>query len=396
MAQLPTHLTEVTVFLSSGADMVAERRIVKQVIRDVNADPLWQSRCVLEVLSYEDCVPGDLSVPAAVPDVREADLVVCIFGNRMGTPFEDERMVRFQSGTHYEFDAAYQAFQASGQRRPRILLYLANRDLPPDAGPGEIEHDRRAREFHRRIKSGSGYAGLHFEYREPDEFEVLFRRHLKQQLDVLLAEPPEEPPAAPRPTQDGKVVAISYAHGDDSSDAGRQRSRAVEEVHARLLAWGCTVLRDREQLKNCDLIRDFMLTIGRTRRVLVILSKKYLESVYCMTELFYVYQHSLGEERDFTDRVVPVLLDDVRIDSWRERACWAEYWEREYQEMEKRSRHLGRADLDQLYRIRCWHAVVGEMLSFIADMVTVRGMEAITANGYEVVREMLERPRRTS
>ena len=63
--------------------------------------------------------------------------------------------------------------------------------------------------------------------------------------------------------------------------------------------------------------------------------------------------------------------------------------------VERLSRHLGREDLDLYHRLRRWHADVGDMLSFLAAMLTARGRDAIRADNFRVVREMLERQRRT-
>jgi internalin A len=204
-------------------------------------------------------------------------------------------------------------------------------------------------------------------------------------------EPPVIPVPVPRTEAAEKIVAISYAWGDDKSIAGRERGRIVEELQPRLAAWGYTIRRDRDQLRNCDLISDFMQTIGGARRVIVILSEKYLRSVFCMSELHYVYQTSRGKKKDFTDRIVPLLLDGVQIDTWRDRSRWRDHWLKEYEEMSKAAGSLSTEDFDLYRRISIWYNAVADMLGFIADMVTVRGAEAIAADDFRAVREMLER-----
>lgn len=197
----------------------------------------------------------------------------------------------------------------------------------------------------------------------------------------------------PPPDEGRKVVAISYARGDDKSDAGRECGKIVDDLQAHLVEWGFEVWRDRDPIKNCELIRDFMLTIARTRRVIVVLSDEYLRSVFRMSELHYIYQYSLGEEKDFTDRIVPIILGDAKIDGWQDRAKWARHWQAEFEEIHKDHKILSNADREILYRISTWYRSVGDMLAFIANMVTVRGAAAIAAGDFRVVREMLERPR---
>jgi internalin A len=52
-----------------------------------------------------------------------------------------------------------------------------------------------------------------------------------------------------------------------------------------------------------------MKLIGRADHVIVVLSDKYLRSPYCMTELYGIYQRSLGEKEDFLGRIIPLALE---------------------------------------------------------------------------------------
>jgi internalin A len=72
-----------------------------------------------------------------------------------------------------------------------------------------------------------------------------------------------------------------------------------------------------------------MKRIGLADHVIVILSGKYLDSIYCMTELYSIYQRSVGEKEDFLRRIIPVALDDAQIGTWRERVAHAQRWRAE-------------------------------------------------------------------
>ncbi len=188
---------EISVFLSSPGDVGTEREIVKQIIREINADPAWQNRCVLKPLAYEDCVPSQMgkSAQRVVDDFMrmscEADIVVCILCNRMGTPTIDQATGEsYHSGTHYEFDAAYKAFTHGGGITPRIMLFLGSRDLPDDSSDEETEQYLAARKFKKQLKSSKEYEGLYVEYRELDSLEELIRNHLKKHLDQILGPSP--------------------------------------------------------------------------------------------------------------------------------------------------------------------------------------------------------------
>ena len=87
-------------------------------------------------------------------------------------------------------------------------------------------------------------------------------------------------------------------------------------------------------LRSGDLISGFMKRIGVADHVILVVSDKYLRSPYCMTELHYIYQRSLGEKEDFLRRIIPLVLDDARFGGWRERVAYAEHWEKEFKAME--------------------------------------------------------------
>jgi internalin A len=200
-------------------------------------------------------------------------------------------------------------------------------------------------------------------------------------------------PAAPA---DGRQeVAISYAHGDDRDDRGRVRREFVGGLEEAMRGWGYVPRRDVNELANCGLIRDFVKTVGRSGRVVLVLSRKYLRSVYCMSELHAVYQRSLGDAADFADRVVPcVLEDDLGIDGDDGRCDWADHWQREYDRRYGRVKSLGKEDLSLWHDIGQWVRTVGDMLAFVSNIATTWGHEALAAEGYAAVRAMLDRPAR--
>src|ERR1700719_5147232 len=75
---------------------------------------------------------------------------------------------------------------------------------------------------------------------------------------------------------------------------------------------------NKTDMRSGELISGFMTRIGLADHVIVVLSDKYLRSPYCMTELHYIYQRSLGEKEDFLRRIIPLRLDDARFSNWRD------------------------------------------------------------------------------
>jgi len=191
-------------------------------------------------------------------------------------------------------------------------------------------------------------------------------------------------------------VFVSYAWGDTSpiaSEEDRQRQEVVERLCRTLEKEHCQVVRDKDALRYGDLISTFMKTLGQADLVIVVLSAKYLRSPYCMTELYDIYRRSLGEKEDFLRRIIPLVLADARIGTWRGRAAYAEYWETEFKAMELHLTHLGEEDL-KLYRaMKRWQNEVGDMLTYVNDVLVPHGFDDIVKDDFATLRQMLQRHR---
>ena len=194
-------------------------------------------------------------------------------------------------------------------------------------------------------------------------------------------------PASSRP-----AIYVSYAWGDDKSDAGRQREAAVTGLCGMLDRDGYEVLKDDRTLRPGDWISTFMKAIGRGDHVLVILSEKYLLSPYCMTELFYTYSRSLFEKEEFLERIIPVNVGDTgRLNDHQTVLKYVNHWEAEFTGMEPHLPKLGRSQFNHYKLIKRWHGEIGDILGFIADTLHPYDFDAIVKDDFAAVREMLKR-----
>jgi internalin A len=190
---------------------------------------------------------------------------------------------------------------------------------------------------------------------------------------------------------DEAVVAISYAHGGDADERARNRRDFVNGLERAMTGWGYTALRDVNELRDGGLIREFVPTLvqrpdGRPRRVVLVLSSKYLKSIHCMAELHAVYQLSVSNRAVFARYAVPCVLEpDLDIDRPEGRAERARFWQERHRAL------AGATGEPDYFEINRWVNVVPEMLAFVANMVTARGFEALTADGFVAVRRMLDR-----
>jgi internalin A len=208
-----------------------------------------------------------------------------------------------------------------------------------------------------------------------------------QQLDVG-----GWPPPAPN---EPATVYISYAWGDDTNEAGRQRGVIADKLCEVVAQEGFRMLRDKREMRTGDWISTFMEQIGRGAHILVVLSEKYFQSPYCMRELHHIFERSICKKDDFLQRVMPVFLDDVAaLGGWRTYMPYVEAWKRECAEMEPHLSHLGTEDFDLYHRMAKWQFDLGNIVGFLTDPVYPRGREAIEKDDYAALREMLAKVRR--
>ena len=121
-------------------------------------------------------------------------------------------------------------------------------------------------------------------------------------------------PANPElPRKGTPEIFVSYAWGDNSSVDARKRTEVVNRLCETLAKEGWQIIRDKNAMRSGDLISGFIKMIGQADHNIVVLSDKYLRSPYCMTELYSIYQRSVGEKEDFLRRIVPSVLTDARF-----------------------------------------------------------------------------------
>lgn len=131
-------------------------------------------------------------------------------------------------------------------------------------------------------------------------------------------------PAALRPDwlTRPKEVYVSYRHNAESN-------AIVEQFQASLEVRGIRTRRDKDLVRYKDSINAFMRDIGSGKCIIVVLSKEYFESSYCMFELTEIAEHG-----ELLDRVFPITLDDANIHDGVVRAGYAAYWENRKKELD--------------------------------------------------------------
>ena len=190
---------------------------------------------------------------------------------------------------------------------------------------------------------------------------------------------------APAPTTK-PLIYFSYAWGGE-------KEKLVDRLEARLINEGYDVKRDKRTMRPGDWISDFMRDIGRAERVCVVLSEKYVQSPYCMRELLYLYQSSLGEKQDFLKRIVPLVLEDVKIGKTKDRLTHVRYWTDELKSLRAATEGLDPASLGtavtEMAMINefCFHTE--PMLHHVSDCLMPQGIADIEKDNFAAVLQVL-------
>ena len=210
----------------------------------------------------------------------------------------------------------------------------------------------------------------------------------KPLLDQLqITSRPELPPKST------PEIFVSYAWGDDSSEDARKRTEVVDQLCETFDKDGWHIIRDKTDMRPGDLISGFMKRIGLADHAIVVLSDKYLRSPYCMTELHYIYQNSRLEKQEFLDRIIPLVLDDARFGTPEERVEYVKHWEARYLKLKSDLDHLSVEDFRFYKSMQKWHLDIGEMLTYVSDVLCPHGFDEIVKNDFAALRQMLQRRR---
>lgn len=160
-----------------------------------------------------------------------------------------------------------------------------------------------------------------------------------------------------------QAVFVSYGWGGESE-------QMVDQIDQALQTRGIKIVRDKRDLGYKGSISEFMQRIGRGMCVIVVISDKYLRSPNCMYELV-----EIAKNKDFYDRVFPVVLGDADIYNPVNRLKYIKYWEEKLKELDEAmktvsSAHLQgvREEIDSYDEIR---DRISELTSTLKDMNTL-------------------------
>ena len=183
----------------------------------------------------------------------------------------------------------------------------------------------------------------------------------------------------PPPLAEGEPlpVYVSYAWRGESE-------QLVDDLETRLAANGYALRRDNREMRPGHWISDFEREIANADRVIVVLSKRYLESIYCMQELVHLHAQVLGDRARFHGKVIAIPLDEVNIADPCDRLDCTLHWQGEHEKLEAKLAKVKMAQVGDLTRLRLWaiddiQKKADTILAWIADVLMPRGAAGLDA-----------------
>jgi hypothetical protein len=169
------------VFLASPGDLGPERRRAKEVVDELNQAVAAAFGYVIELLGWEDTLPGYERAQALInADVEKSDLFVGMLWKRWGHPTGTH-----SSGFDEEFSLA--TSRCESLRRPEIWLFF--KDVPADASVNPDHQLERVMEFKAEVERAN--CPLFKQFATTDEWEKKLRVYLAKYLNRLTGPQPE-------------------------------------------------------------------------------------------------------------------------------------------------------------------------------------------------------------
>ena len=171
---------KIRIFVASPNDVADERSRLSLVIDRLNEGLADYLGIILEMKEWSDVVPnmgrGQQVIFDQIP-VATWDVMIGILWNRYGMPSGGKNPS--ESGTHEEFNAAYESWLKTG--KPRIMFYRCVRPTK-DSSPTDINVKKQIDIFFKEFETGGKNQGLYRTYDSQEEFERLIRDHIEKLL----------------------------------------------------------------------------------------------------------------------------------------------------------------------------------------------------------------------
>jgi len=138
--------------------------------------------------------------------------------------------------------------------------------------------------------------------------------------------------------ESGIPIYFSYAwkdkveEGMELDDSLPNRETLVTDMYNSLTQSGFLIRRDKEGCGYGEYIDEFMKEIGKGELIIVFLSKKFLFSEYCMSELLLVAQRDFFGKKEFKQRILPIVVEKLELNDLKFKDQLMDYWKKKAKE----------------------------------------------------------------
>lgn len=163
----------INIFISSPSDVIEERSLVDDVIKDINH--IWSDTFNVSFRSkkWEDDVFSRISNKnpneIIIEEIGDCDIYLGIMWKKFGTPSGD-----YDSGTEQEFRFVQDNFKK--YKKPLIKFYFCKKWIEPD--DLDIEQWKLVKNFENELKN----IGIVKSYWSTEEFKYILFKELSQYL----------------------------------------------------------------------------------------------------------------------------------------------------------------------------------------------------------------------
>jgi CheY-like chemotaxis protein len=187
---------QLRIFISSPGDVIPERRVIKQLIQQLDEE-YGNDVQLVPILWEEEPLVASETFQAQIIEPHDTDIYLAILWSRIGSPLPKTMLrpdgTQYDSGTAYEFEDAMQSFREKGS--PQMLMYrktgaptvtLDDRDTVMERLEQIDRLDRYVNNWFRG-EDGS-FVGAFHQFAEPEQLESMASMHLRKLIDRWLAE----------------------------------------------------------------------------------------------------------------------------------------------------------------------------------------------------------------
>lgn len=161
----------------------------------------------------------------------------------------------------------------------------------------------------------------------------------------------------------------------------------ANEIEEDLSILQLNFIRDIHDIEYKSNISSFMEGIRDSDFAIILISESYLKSKNCMKEVLHILK-----EKDFEDRVLPIIVDKVSIYNPKGRLEYSKYWHDEKLELDQLIKSLPPTsiinEIEELKTIENIASTINEFLSYISDIKNIK-FDELKKENYKSILESL-------